>query len=99
MGFSRKDQHRMSAEDGLAKLNRNTSTPNPNSYNPNLSSLKNHNNSYIYHGPQVHTVRESITSSTNATFLVYQCPNSSILVKQPGLHGTVETAQRFCSLA
>ncbi|KAL0716710.1 hypothetical protein Bca4012_066032 [Brassica carinata] len=93
MGFSRKDKLRMITDDGLEKLNTNTSTSNPNL--PNLSSVNTHNSSYIYHGPQVHTVRESKTSSTNATFLVYQYPNNSILVKQPVLPATVESAQRF----
>ncbi|KAG7542705.1 hypothetical protein ISN45_Aa07g026630 [Arabidopsis thaliana x Arabidopsis arenosa] len=75
MELSRKDRHVMIAEDGSKKLNRNTSMSNPNlpyPYNPNLSSLYTHNSFYIYHGPQVRTVKESIRSSTNATFLVYQ---------------------------
>ncbi|VVB00953.1 unnamed protein product [Arabis nemorensis] len=84
---------------GLSQEDRNTSTssnPNlPNPYNPNLSFLKTHNSSYIYHGPQVRTVKESITSSTNATFLVYQGPNSSILVNQPVFPATTESAQRY----
>ncbi|CAN6923219.1 unnamed protein product [Brassica oleracea] len=81
MGFPRKE-----------KLNTNSSTS-----NPNLScSANTHNNSsYVYHGPQVHTVRESITSSTNATFLVYKYPNNSVLVKQAVLPATIESAQRF----
>ncbi|CAF2150906.1 hypothetical protein BRARA_A01946 [Brassica rapa] len=80
MGFSRKEN-----------LNTNTSTS-----NPNLSCSANiHNSSYVYHGPQVHTVRESITSSTNATFLVYQYPKNSVLVKQAVLPATIESAQRF----
>ncbi|KAF8047304.1 hypothetical protein N665_0241s0050 [Sinapis alba] len=81
MGFSRKE-----------KPNTNTSTS---TSNPNLSSANTHNSSYVYHGPQVHTVRESITSSTNATFLVYQYPNNSVLVKQAVLPSTIESAQRF----
>ncbi|CAF2073057.1 hypothetical protein Bca4012_088640 [Brassica carinata] len=82
MGFSRKE-----------KLNTNTSTP-----NPNLScSANTHNSSYVYHGPQVRTVRECITSSTNATFLVYQYPNNSVLIKQAVLPATatIESAQSF----
>ncbi|CAN6988428.1 unnamed protein product [Brassica rapa subsp. trilocularis] len=80
MGFPRKE-----------KLNTNSSTS-----NPNLSCFANtHNSSYVYHGPQVHTVRESITSSTNATFLVYQYPKNSVLVKQAVLPATIESAQRF----
>lgn len=93
MGFSRKDKVRMIAYDGLEKLNTITFTSNPNLLN--LSSVNTHNSSYIYHGPQVYTVRESIKSSTNATFLVYQYPNNSILVKQPGFPATIEPAQRF----
>ncbi|KFK24195.1 hypothetical protein AALP_AAs41122U000200 [Arabis alpina] len=86
---------------GLSQKDRNTSTssnPNhPNPYNPNTSSLKTHNinSSYVYHGPQVRTVRESITSSTDATFLVYHGQNSSILVNQPVFPATTESAHRF----
>lgn len=79
MEHARKDRHVMIAQDGLQKLNRNTSMSNPNlpyPYNPNISSLYTHNSSYIYHGPQVRTVKESITSSTCATLLVYQCSTS-----------------------
>ncbi|CAH8276476.1 unnamed protein product [Arabidopsis lyrata] len=75
MRLSRKDRHVMIAEDESKKLNRNTSMSNPNlpyPYNLNLSSFYTHNSFYIYHGPQVRTVKESIRSSTNATFLVYQ---------------------------
>lgn len=75
---------------GLSQKDRNTST----SSNPNLPNPYNPS-SYIYHGPQVRTVKESITSSTNATFLVYQGPNSSILVNQPVFPATTELAQRF----
>ncbi|CAL9225585.1 unnamed protein product [Arabidopsis halleri] len=75
MELPRKDQHVMTAKDGSKLLNTNTSMSNPNlpyPYNPNLSSFYTHNSFYIYHGPQVRTVKESIRSSTNATFLVYQ---------------------------
>ncbi|KAG7620652.1 hypothetical protein ISN44_As04g016430 [Arabidopsis suecica] len=76
MELSRKDhRHVMIAEDGSQNLNRNTSKSNPNlpyPYNPNPSSLYTHNSFYIYHGPQVRTVKESMISSTNASFLVYQ---------------------------
>ncbi|EOA17766.1 hypothetical protein CARUB_v10006155mg [Capsella rubella] len=79
MELARKDRHAMIAEDGLQKHNRNTSMsssnrPYPN--NSNLSSFYTQNSSYIYYGPQVRTVKESITSSTCATFLVYQCSTS-----------------------
>ncbi|CAN8231905.1 unnamed protein product [Cochlearia groenlandica] len=68
--------------------------------NPNLSSIKCHNYSnsyYIYHGPQIRTVQESITTSTNATFLVYQCPTSLIHVKQPVLPSTIEPVCPYLS--
>ncbi|KAF3566530.1 hypothetical protein DY000_02011949, partial [Brassica cretica] len=61
-----------------------------------ISSINTHNSSYIYHGPQVLIVKESTTSSTNPIFLVYQYPNNSILVKQPVLPTTIESAQHFC---
>ncbi|XP_010440220.1 PREDICTED: uncharacterized protein LOC104723541 [Camelina sativa] len=79
MELARKDRHAMIAGDGLQKHNRNTSMSNPNipyPCNTNLSSLYTQNSSYIYYGPQVRTVKESITSSTSATFLVYQCSTS-----------------------
>ncbi|KAG5389322.1 hypothetical protein IGI04_030863 [Brassica rapa subsp. trilocularis] len=66
MGFSRKDKKSSTLTLSLETL---------------ISSVNTHNSSYIYHGPQVHTVKESITSSTNAIFLVCQYPNNSILVK------------------